>query len=58
MSKTSEGEKILKKLRDAGKKMTADDFRKQKVSFVKGMMSFDTEVDEKEIEAAVDNYPG
>lgn len=51
-------EELIEKLKLAGQQMTAEDVRKQKISFIKGTLSSKIEVTDEQIEAELDRFAG
>ena len=49
---------ILEQLKEAGQNMTADDLREQKISFIMGSLSENSEITREEVEAALNKSAG
>ena len=49
---------LLEKLKEAGQRMTADEVREQKVSFVMGSLSKDSTITREHIKSELDRLPG
>ena len=51
-------EQVLEALKEKGKNMTAEDIREQKISFIMGMFSHDSNITREFVEAQLDKMYG
>lgn len=49
---------LFEALRQAGREMTEEDVRQQKISFIMGMSNFDSKITREEVAAHIDRMAG